>query len=76
MVYDHHTEADKQHARAAPSLTPLFVTIDPARDTIGQLKYYSRDFDPRFQWLTGTWEQVEAVTKSYRVYIGKVHMLQ
>ena len=50
----------------------MFVTIDPTRDTVGQLRHYSRDFDSRFQWLTGTPEQIAAVTKSFRVYIGKV----
>ena len=57
----------------AQSIIPVFITIDPARDTIGQLKYYSRDFDPRFTWLTGTIEQLQTVAKAFRVYIGKVN---
>lgn len=51
---------------------PVFVTIDPNRDTIGQLKYYSQDFDPRFTWLTGPSSQIQEIAKSYRVFTGKV----
>jgi cytochrome oxidase Cu insertion factor (SCO1/SenC/PrrC family) len=59
-----------------PAVIPVFVTIDPSRDTIGQLKHYSHDFDSRFQWLTGTQQQIETVTKDFRVYIGKVRLRQ
>ena len=55
-----------------PRIKPVFITIDPKRDTIGQLKYYSRDFDSRLTWLTGTTEQIETVSRSHRVYTGKV----
>lgn len=54
------------------SVTPVFISIDPSRDTIGQLKYYSKDFDPRISWLTGTTEQIAAATSAFRVFVGKV----
>jgi protein SCO1/2 len=53
-------------------IKPLFISIDPRRDTIDQLKIYSQDFHPEFDWLTGTPEQVNAVAKAYRVYWSKV----
>ena len=70
-IFDDYEFAGTQHPLDKPIL-PIFVTIDPARDTIGQLKYYSRDFDPRFTWLTGTVEQLTGVAKDFRVYVGKV----
>ena len=53
-------------------IKPLFISIDPRRDTIDQLKEYSQDFHPAFDWLTGTPEQVNAIAKAYRVYWSKV----
>ena len=56
----------------AGQIKPLFISIDPRRDTIDQLKVYAQDFHPAFDWLTGTPEQVNAVAKAYRVYWSKV----
>ncbi len=52
---------------------PLFISVDPARDTVGQLKFYSQDFDEDFTYLTGTREQVAAASKAYRVYFSKAN---
>ena len=51
----------------------LFISVDPARDTIGQLKHYSQDFHPDICYLTGTKDQVAAATKAYRVYFSKAN---
>jgi len=53
-------------------LTPVFMTIDPERDTPGQLAGYVKSFHPRLVGLTGTPAEIEAVTKAYRVYVKKV----
>jgi protein SCO1/2 len=53
-------------------LKALFVTVDPERDTPEKLKDYLSSFDPRLGALTGTPEQVAAMTKAYRVYARKV----
>jgi len=50
----------------------LFISVDPSRDTIGQMKNYSQDFHKDIVYLTGTKEQVAAATKAYRVYFSKV----
>jgi protein SCO1 len=52
---------------------PVFISVDPARDTVGQMKFYSKDFHPDFTFLTGTREQVAAITKAYRVYFSKAN---
>ncbi|MCJ1228571.1 Cu-binding protein [Toensbergia leucococca] len=51
-------------------LLPLFITCDPARDTPPVLKTYLREFDARIVGLTGTWDQIKAVCKAYRVYFS------
>ena len=53
-------------------VTPLFITVDPERDTEAQLATYVKSFHPRLVGLTGTPAEIEAVTKAYRVYVKKV----
>lgn len=56
----------------ATQVVPIFITIDPARDTVEQLNGYLSNFHPAIQGLTGTQEQVDAAVKAYRVYAKKV----
>lgn len=53
---------------ALPKIQPVFVTVDPHRDTKEAVKEYLKDFHPRMIGLTGTEEQVKKVCKAYRVY--------
>jgi len=56
----------------ADKIQPIFVSVDPDRDTPEQLKEYTSYFHPRLIGLTGTHEQVAAAAKAYRVYYAKV----
>ena len=58
---------DKLGARA-DKIVPLFITVDPKRDTPEKLKSYLGSFGPRFVGLTGDPKDIAAVTKEYRVY--------
>lgn len=52
-------------------IQPIFVSLDPGRDTPAQLKEYVAYFHPALVGLTGTAEQVDAAAKAYRVYYRK-----
>ncbi|KAM7209673.1 SCO1/SenC domain containing protein [Naviculisporaceae sp. PSN 640] len=51
-------------------LLPVFVTCDPARDDPKVLKEYLSEFHPSFIGLTGTYDQIKAMCKAYRVYFS------
>lgn len=52
----------------AERVQPVFITVDPRRDTPDTVKRYTEQFSPRILGLTGTPEQVAAVSREYRVY--------
>jgi protein SCO1 len=52
----------------AERVQPLFITVDPTRDTPEVLAAYVRYFDPRLLGLTGTPEAVDAVVRQYRAH--------
>ena len=52
----------------ANGIVPLFITVDPARDTPGRLAEYLANFDSRIVGLTGNNEQIAVAAKAYRVY--------
>lgn len=57
---------------AAANTVFLFVTVDPARDTLPVLKKYLALFDPHFVGLRGSANQVYQLTRRYRV-VASVH---
>jgi protein SCO1 len=61
----------KDHPNIANNTVPVFVSIDPARDSLKALKEYAKDFHPDYIFLTGTPQQVKQMAKSYRVYYSK-----
>lgn len=56
----------------AERIAPLFVSVDPARDTPEALAQYTDLFHPAIVGLTGTEEQVAAAARAFRVYHNKV----
>lgn len=50
---------------------PVFVTVDPARDTPKELSYYAEAMHPKMVALTGSDEEIRAAADAYRVYYKK-----
>lgn len=50
---------------------PVFITIDPARDTPEELASYAADMHPKMVALSGTDEQIKAAAQAYKVYYAK-----
>jgi cytochrome oxidase Cu insertion factor (SCO1/SenC/PrrC family) len=59
----------------AEQVQPLFISVDPERDTPKVMADYVANFDPRIVGLTGSPEQVEAAAQAFRVYYAKVEQL-
>lgn len=57
---------------AGEKILPVFITIDPARDTRKVMGAYVAQFNPRLIGLTGTQAQVDQTLKAYKVYARKV----
>jgi protein SCO1/2 len=53
------------------AVRPVFITVDPERDTPEVLKAYVTAFDAPILALTGTPEEIAQAAKSYRVYYAK-----
>jgi protein SCO1/2 len=52
----------------ADRLTPVFITVDPKRDTPAVVGTYAAAFSPRLVGLTGDSGEIAAVAKEYHVY--------
>ena len=56
---------------AGADIQPVFVSIDPERDTPDVMAAYVGNFGERFTGLTGTPQQVSDMAKAYRVFYQK-----
>ena len=56
----------------ADKVQPLFISVDPERDTIDELANYLPNFDERIVGLTGTVEQIDKTATSFRIYYEKI----
>lgn len=64
-------EALSRLGTLADQVTPIFITIDPARDTPRVMGRYVKSFGPSFVGLTGTAAQIARVAREFRVYVKK-----
>ena len=59
--------AEKNDPGIADKVQPIFISVDPGRDTPEVLKQYVGSFHPRLVGLTGTQEQIDTVAKKYLI---------
>jgi protein SCO1/2 len=55
----------------ADQVQPLFITVDPRRDTPTVMQQYTAAFSPRITGLTGSPDEIARVAKEYRVYYAE-----
>lgn len=61
----------KEHPDLAAQVQPIFITIDPARDTPARVGEFAAAFSPRLLGLTGSPEQIAQAAKAFVVVYGK-----
>jgi protein SCO1/2 len=64
-------EAMGQLGPLAERIQPLFITVDPERDTLPVLVDYTSAFDPRILGLSGSANQIASAAKAYQIYYAK-----
>ena len=55
-------------------MQPVFITLDPARDTREVLRGYAAAFHPRLIALTGSEDEIRRVATAYKVFYEKVRI--
>lgn len=60
-----------QDPDAAGKIVPIFITLDPARDTQAVVGEFAAAFSPDIIGLTGTPEQIDAVAKTFKVFYAR-----
>ncbi|MBQ0772311.1 MAG: SCO family protein [Sphingomonadales bacterium] len=60
-------QAEKENPALSDKIQPIFISVDPGRDTPAVLKQYVAAFHPRLIGLTGTPEEIAAVAKKYLI---------
>lgn len=66
------TQFEKAHPDLANKVQPLFITVDPKRDTPAKVKQFVEAFHPRLIGLTGTEAAIAAAAKAFAVYFQRV----
>ncbi len=50
-------------------IQPVFITVDPERDTVENIKSFLQNFNSNIVGLTGNTEQIQTVTKKFKIYV-------
>jgi protein SCO1 len=66
------TQFEKAHPALAGKVQPIFITVDPARDTAPVLKQFVEAFHPRLIGLNGSEAEIAAAAKSFAIAYAKV----
>ncbi|HMO68119.1 MAG TPA: SCO family protein [Novosphingobium sp.] len=62
---------EKAQPELGRKIQPIFITIDPARDTPETVGEFAAAFHPRLIGLTGTPEQIEAAAKAFGAFYAR-----
>lgn len=59
---------ERLNPEISEKILPVFVTVDPNRDTPEVMRSYVQNFHPRLVGITGSEEQIDTIAKAYKVY--------
>ncbi|CAL5422781.1 unnamed protein product [Camellia sinensis] len=62
---------DKIKEKAGIEIVPVFISVDPERDTVEQVREYVKEFHPNLVGLTGNPDQIKKAARAFRVYYMK-----
>ncbi|XP_057443832.1 protein SCO1 homolog 1, mitochondrial-like isoform X2 [Lotus japonicus] len=62
---------DKIKEKSGIEIVPVFISVDPERDTVEQVGEYVKEFHPKLIGLTGSSDEIKSVARAYRVYYMK-----
>ncbi|CAH1433012.1 unnamed protein product [Lactuca virosa] len=62
---------DKIKAKSGFEIVPVFISVDPERDTVEQVSEYVKEFHPKLIGLTGDPDEIKKAARAYRVYYMK-----
>ncbi|KAG8647766.1 protein SCO1 homolog 1, mitochondrial isoform X2 [Manihot esculenta] len=62
---------DKIKEKAGFEIVPVFISVDPERDTVEQVREYVNEFHPNLIGLTGNPDEIKKAARAYRVYYMK-----
>jgi len=75
MLAGYKTFAEN-HPDLAETVVPIFITVDPERDTPAKVAEFTDAFSPALLGLTGSREQIDAAAKTFRIYHGKGEVME
>jgi cytochrome oxidase Cu insertion factor (SCO1/SenC/PrrC family) len=67
----HHMTQAMEELGGAKTIQPIFITIDPQRDTLDQFQSYAQNYHKDFVMLTGSQAEVDPAIKAYRVHAAR-----
>ena len=50
------------------NIVPIFITVDPKRDSTDEIRDFLKNFNNKIVGLTGSVNQIDAILKQYRIY--------
>ncbi|KAL2500512.1 Protein SCO1-like protein 1 [Forsythia ovata] len=62
---------DRIKEKSGMEVVPVFISVDPERDTVEQVREYVKEFHPKLIGLTGSPDEIKKAARAYRVYYMK-----
>ncbi|KAL6519470.1 hypothetical protein OROGR_018790 [Orobanche gracilis] len=62
---------DKIKEKSGMEVVPVFISVDPERDSVEQVREYVKEFHPKLIGLTGSSDEIKKAARAYRVYYMK-----